>query len=99
MKSSRYSLTLFVTGRAATEDPVLLGTLAAEENVELGGHGWDSFRPHWKYRALNKLFGSPHGPGAFQARMIRRTRAAIERATSIAWSTPLPSVNRPRNRR
>jgi hypothetical protein len=31
---------------------------------------------------LNKLFGSPHGPAAFQARMVRRTCAAIERATS-----------------
>ena len=81
-------ITLFFTGRAVIEDPAAVVALLAEENVEIGGHGWDSFRPHWRYRAMNKLFGSPHGSRAMQARMVDRTRVAIERATArpvLSW--------------
>jgi hypothetical protein len=55
--------------------------LLTEENVEFGGHGWDSFRPPWRYRILRKVFGSPHGSSWIQARMVRRTCATIARAT------------------
>jgi hypothetical protein len=74
-------VTLFITGLAAIEDAESVRTLLEEGNVEVGGHGWDSFRPSWRYRALNKLFGTPHGPSAMQARMVRRTRMTIERVT------------------
>jgi hypothetical protein len=62
--------------------------LREEENVEVGGHGWDSFRPQWRYRALNKLFGSPHGARTMQERMVRRTCATIEREAGqrvLSW--------------
>lgn len=74
-------VTLFFTGLAMIEDAASVRDLLAERNVEFGGHGWDSFRPRWRYRVLNKLFGSPHGPSAMQARMVRRTRITIERMT------------------
>jgi len=74
-------VTLFFTGRAIIEDPASMSTLLQEENVEVGGHGWDSFRPRWRYRALRRLFGSPHGSSAMQARMVRRTCATIEGVT------------------
>jgi hypothetical protein len=71
-------VTLFVTGLAVIEDPASVRALLDQENVEVGGHGWDSFRPAWRYRVLNKLFGSPHGSSSMQARMVRRTCGTIE---------------------
>jgi peptidoglycan/xylan/chitin deacetylase (PgdA/CDA1 family) len=81
-------VTLFITGRAIVEDEASLRALQIEDNVEIGGHGWDSFLPAWKYRAINKFFESPHGSRRMQARMVRRTCAAIERATGrqvLGW--------------
>jgi peptidoglycan/xylan/chitin deacetylase (PgdA/CDA1 family) len=80
-------VTLFLTGKAVIEDTAAVRALLAQENVEIGGHGWDSFRPRWRYRALNKLFGSPHGSRGMQARMIARTRRTIERVTSRPLSS------------
>lgn len=81
-------VTLFLTGLAIVEDPASVRALRAEENVEIGGHGWDSFRPRWRYNAYTRLFGSPHGVSAMQARMVRRTCATIEEATErgvLSW--------------
>jgi hypothetical protein len=80
-------VTLFLTGKAVIEDTAAITALLAEQNVEIGGHGWDSFRPGWRYRALNKLFGSPHGSRAMQARMVARTCRTIERVTSRPLSS------------
>jgi hypothetical protein len=77
-------VTLFFTGLAIVEDATSLRALLSEENVEIGGHGWDSFRPRWRYRATNNLFGSPHGTRAMQARAVRRTCATIEEHTGRA---------------
>jgi hypothetical protein len=74
-------VTLFFAGLAVIEDTANVRALLAEENVEFGGHGWDSFRPPWRYRVLNRLFGSPHGSNAMQARMVRRTCITIDRIT------------------
>ena len=81
-------VTLFFTGRAIIEDPTSVRKLLDEENVEVAGHGWDSFRPRWRYRVLGKLFGSPHGSSAMQTRMVERTCVAIERTTArpvLSW--------------
>jgi hypothetical protein len=81
-------VTLFFTGRAIIEDPASVKALLREESVEFAGHGWDSFRPEWRYRTVNKIFGSPHGSRAMQARMVRRTCATIERAAGprvLSW--------------
>jgi hypothetical protein len=63
----RLKVTLFFTGLAIMEDAASVGALLEEENVEVGGHGWDSFQRRWRYRAFNKLFGSPHGANVTQA--------------------------------
>jgi hypothetical protein len=74
-------VTLFFTGRALRDDIADAGPLLSMETVEIGGHGWDAFRPRWLYRPLARLSGSPHGYRSWQRRTIARTRAAIERVT------------------
>lgn len=75
------NVTLFFTGLSVIEDDASLRALLEEDNVEVGGHGWDSFRPHWRYRARGVLFGSPHGSRMMQARMVHRTCNTIEKVT------------------
>ncbi|HEY75778.1 MAG TPA: polysaccharide deacetylase family protein [Thermoflexia bacterium] len=81
--AARYGLkvTLFLTGRAAVEEGESAGRLAAMENVEVGGHGWDALRPRWWHGLLNRVIGSPHGPPALQRRAIRRTCRILETIT------------------
>jgi hypothetical protein len=81
-------VTLFFTGLAIKEDTTSVRALLEEENAEVGGHGWDSFRPQWRYRAVNRLFGSPHGSSSMQARMVARTCSTIERVSGrrvLGW--------------
>jgi hypothetical protein len=81
-------VTLFFTGLAIIEDAATVRRLLEEPNVEVGGHGWDSFGHPWRYRALNRAFGSPHGPRVMQAWMVRRTCSTIERETGrrvLSW--------------
>jgi hypothetical protein len=90
-------VTLFFTGRAMIEDATSVGALLQEENVEVGGHGWDSFRPEWRYRIVNRLLGSPHGSRAMQARMVRRTCSTIGRVTGqqvLSWRNHAYSFDR-----
>jgi hypothetical protein len=70
--------TQYVTGRAALEFGDDVRSLAARENVVIGGHGWDAFRPDLRYRIVNRAFGSVHGPRAHQTWMVRRTRRVLE---------------------
>ena len=74
-------VTLFFTGRALRDDATDARPLLSMASVEIGGHGWDAFRPRWLYRPLARLSGSPHGFRFWQRRTIARTHAAIERAT------------------
>ncbi|OSP10598.1 hypothetical protein B9H04_02430 [Halorubrum ezzemoulense DSM 17463] len=72
-------VTLFVTGKAAEEEPERVKRLAAMENIELGGHNYWAFTTpvHTAWRALEKVtdgrIGSWNGPRPFQAHEIRRT--------------------------
>lgn len=65
-------VTLFVTGKAAKEEPERVKTLAEMDHVEIGGHNYWAFGT-----LLHKLFrgmtGSWHGPWWFQAWEIRKT--------------------------
>ncbi len=78
--AARYGLkvTLFFTGRAIVDHRTDAQPLLQMENVEIGGHGWDAFRPRLWYGMLNRLIGSPHGPAWLQRRMIRRTCATLQ---------------------
>lgn len=74
-------VTLFFTGRAIIEDSEDAKPLLSMDNVEIGGHGWNAFRPRWWHRMMNLLTGSPHGPAPLQRRMIQRTCRTIEQYT------------------
>jgi hypothetical protein len=66
------SVTLFVTGKAAEEEPERVKRLAAMENVEIGGHNYWAFDTliHKGWRGLT---GSWNGPRPFQRLEIRKT--------------------------
>jgi peptidoglycan/xylan/chitin deacetylase (PgdA/CDA1 family) len=74
-------VTLFFTGRAVLDDGDDARALWAMDNVEIGGHGWNAFKPRLWHGLLNRTLGSPHGPAWLQERMIRRTCATLERCT------------------
>ena len=72
-------VTLFITGKAAVEEPKRVERLAAMDNVEIGGHNYWAFDTpvHSGWRALEKVtrgkIGSWNGPRLFQRYEIRRT--------------------------
>lgn len=80
-------LTLYLTGRAARDNAAEARELAALESVEIGGHGWDAFHPRWLYRPLARIGRSPHGPSAWQRRMISKTCKELERLSGTAPAT------------
>ena len=65
-------VTLFVTGKAADEEPKRVKRLAAMENVEIGGHNYWAFDTlvHKGWRGLT---GSWNGPRPFQRWEVRKT--------------------------
>jgi hypothetical protein len=78
-------VTLFFTGRALREDAAHARPLLSMENVEIGGHGWDAFRPSWLYGPLRRVSGSSHGSAWWQRATIKRTCAVMK---SFAGSPP-----------
>lgn len=79
-------VTLFVTGKAAVEEPEEVERLAALDNVEIGGHNYYAFDT-----PLHKLFrgmtGSWNGPRSFQSWEVGRTVDALKArgATVTSW--------------
>jgi hypothetical protein len=71
------NVTLFVTGRALLEHAGVFQSIAELKNVELGGHGWDSFCKPRMRSALWALTGSRHGPRWYQKMEITRTLGAF----------------------
>ncbi|WP_231741177.1 polysaccharide deacetylase family protein [Halorubrum sp. CBA1125] len=86
-------VTLFLTGRTAVEEPERVETLAAMDNVEIGGHNYWAFDTpvHKTWRGAEKVtggrIGSWNGPRPFQRFEIRRTIQALnERGVDVtAW--------------
>jgi len=72
-------LTYFATGRAIIEEPAKYRAIAALGNVELGGHGWDSFKNRNMRTALWCLFGSRYGPRPYQKHELDKTVRAFRR--------------------
>ena len=79
--------TQFVTGRAGQEFEHEIRSLAALDNVAIGGHGWDAFHPQTRYRIVRRLSGSVHGPRAMQAWSVRKTRRVLETMTDASVTT------------
>jgi peptidoglycan/xylan/chitin deacetylase (PgdA/CDA1 family) len=69
--------TLFATGKALLESDRTFRQLGGMANVELGGHGWDSFCKPKMRTLLWSLSGSRHGPRWHQRRDVNRTVAAF----------------------
>jgi hypothetical protein len=69
-------VTLFVTGKAAREEPERVERLASMENVAIGGHNYYAFGTpiHKLFRGLT---GSWNGPRRFQSWEVGRTLDAL----------------------
>ena len=70
-------VTLFATGKAILESAATFRKLAEMPNVELGGHGWDSFCNPKVRTLLWSLSGSRHGPRWHQRLDVHRTVSAF----------------------
>ena len=81
-------VTLFVSGRASVEEPDNFESLVKCQNVEIGGHTWDSFRHKRLHQVCTILYGSPLGPRWSQDRDIAKTIATIRKCTGkqiLSW--------------
>lgn len=78
VNSHGISATLFVTGRAAKEQPGDVRDLSDAECIEIGGHTYQSLRPQWLHKMFRTVTGSQYGPSLFQRYDIRRTKQALE---------------------
>jgi hypothetical protein len=65
-------VTLFVTGKAAVEEPDRVRRLAAMDNVEIGGHNYWAFGTP-AHKAFRRLLGTWNGPRMFQSWEIQKT--------------------------
>ncbi|MGD9849874.1 MAG: polysaccharide deacetylase family protein [Nitrospirales bacterium] len=73
-------ITLFMTGKAALEEPNAVRQLAAMPHCEIGGHTFAAFRDPWS-RIYKKVFGTPWGRSTHQLRDIVRTVQCIQQVT------------------
>jgi hypothetical protein len=80
--AERYGLrmTLFLTGRAALEEPEGVKRLAAMSHCEIGGHTFAAFRDPWS-RIYKKIMGTPWGKVEHQSRDIVRTIDSLQQVT------------------
>jgi hypothetical protein len=65
-------VTLFVTGKAAVEEPDRVQRLAAMDTVEIGGHNYWAFGTPL-HKAFKGLLGTWNGPRVFQSWEIGKT--------------------------
>lgn len=86
-------VTLFVTGKAAREEPDRVRRLVEMNNVEIGGHDYYAFdtvvHNGWRLleRATGGLIGSWNGPARFQDWEIQRTKETLDGlgADVVSW--------------
>jgi hypothetical protein len=69
-------VTLFVTGKAAAEEPDRVRELAALDGVEVGGHNYYAFSTP-AHKLFRGITGSWNGPRRFQFWEVGRTVAAL----------------------
>lgn len=76
-----------MTGLALREQPDKYKAISSLDNVELGGHGWDSLKNHTLRTALWVVFGSRYGPKAYQRHEIGKTIAAFKSCVGCSPQT------------
>jgi hypothetical protein len=76
-----------VTGLALREQPDKYKAISSLDNVELGGHDWDSLKNHTLRTALWAVFGSRYGPKAYQRHEIGKTIAAFKSCVGCSPQT------------
>lgn len=74
-------VTVFVSGRAARDNPERLRGLMAAHDTEIGGHWYDAFPWPLPYGIWGRAFGLRRGPEWWQRREIRRAIDAITDVT------------------
>ncbi len=79
-------ITLFLTGRAALEEPNGVQRLVAMPHCEIGGHTFAAFRDPWS-RIYKKVLGTPWGSVTHQSRDILRTIQCIQQVTGKRIAT------------
>ena len=73
-------ITLFLTGKAALEEPKGVQRLASMSHCEIGGHTFAAFRDPWS-RLYKKILRTPWGCRTHQSRDITRTIESLQRVT------------------
>jgi hypothetical protein len=84
--ANRHNLkvTLFVTGKAISEEPVVFREICNFPNVELGGHNYYAFRPRWLYNGLFfRVLRRSNGPAWYQNWEIENTRNIFQQILGI----------------
>lgn len=79
--------TIFLTGKFVLQENA--STLLAEmDHVELGGHGFDGFRPSLGYKLAYRFLGRKNGPRFWQYHQVARTITILKSLTGksvLSW--------------
>jgi len=65
--------TLFITGKLILNENRSARILSEMDHVELGGHGFDGFKPRIFYKLSYRLMGLKNGPRFWQYHQVRKT--------------------------
>lgn len=76
-------VTLFITGKTFREESRSIKRLLKYDNLEIGGHTWNGFRPLIFHYFLEIFFGSFCGPYVFQQFDIKKTLQIIKKTTGV----------------
>jgi len=83
-------VTLFISGKSFEEEPQNMSNLLRYENLEIGGHTWNCFRPLGLHRFFQLAFGSFYGPSFLQRWDVNKTVSIIEsfaKKKCFSWRT------------
>ena len=72
-------VTFFVSGKSFVEEWEDLKPICDNPLVEIGGHGYTSFKPELWHRVCNKIIGSYNGPAWYQRWDTVRTMEAYQK--------------------
>lgn len=81
-------VTFFVTGKSVLEEAKRIRRMTEFQNLELGGHTYNAFRPSLFYFIFDKVFRLRNGPKFYQKMNITRTINALGKITKtqvVSW--------------